>query len=114
MAQGRCVMKKKTPWFRKERLPRQLAHADLTDAMGRVQQNRSDEAAPAPPSPPVPLHVHNPQGGTRYHVLDPDTGKPVCGASGAMWAQGDGNLGPCGLCPGILAQRQAAAREGAT
>ena len=67
---------------------------------------------PAPElGPAEPAHIHNPHGGTRYHYDDPDQpdARPVCNASGAVWAEGDGELGECGLCPHIWAQRQKAA-----
>jgi len=82
---------------RPNRLERQLAEADIETAMGRVQ--------------PVPAHIHNPDGGTRWHYLDPDSGRPVCKASGGSWVAGDGKLRMCGLCPGIWAQRQGGTGE---
>ena len=90
----------KTPWFRRKRgtkVSRQVALGLLEDSMGRVQAD--------------PAFVHNPDGGTRYHDVDPDTGKPVCKASGTAWASGTGGLRQCGLCPGIWAQRQAGAER---
>ena len=87
----------KTPWFRKQRnkgtkVDRQVALGLLEDGMGRAQSE--------PPS------IHNPDGGTRYHFRDPDTSRPVCNASGAAWAAGDGKLRKCGLCPDMWAARQ--------
>ena len=85
----------KAPWRKHPaRLERQLTEADLESAMGRVQAD--------PPS------IHNPDGGTRYHFLDPDTGRPVCKASGSSWTAGDGGLRLCGLCRDMRAPRQAA------
>jgi hypothetical protein len=83
-------------------LPRQLAHAALGDAMGRVQ---------APPEPP---RIHNPFKGTWSHYRDPDqaAARPVCKASGHGWAEGDGGLALCGLCPYMWAQRQDSSEEG--
>ena len=60
-----------------------------------------------------PLPIHNPEGGTRWHFLDPQTGRPVCNASGVMWVQGNGALRRCGLCPGIWARRQDGSGAGA-
>jgi len=80
---------------RPSRLERQLAEADIETAMGRVQ--------------PVPVHIHNPEGGTRWHFADPDTGRPVCKAGGTAWVTGTGGLRECGLCPPMWAQRQQAA-----
>ena len=77
---------------RPTRLEKVLAAADLETATGRVQAS--------PPS------IHNPSGGTRSHDLDPDTGRPVCKASGSSWAAGDGGLRLCGLCRDMRAPRQ--------
>ena len=85
----------KTPWFRKKRgtkVSRQVALGLLEDAQGRVQPER--------PS------IHNPDGGTRWHFPDPDTGRPVCKAGGTAWVTGTGGLRECGLCPPMWAQRQ--------
>ena len=84
---------------RPNRLERQLAEADLESAMGRVQ--------------PPPVHIHNPDGGTRSHDLDPDTGRPVCKASGAAWVTGDGGLRLCGLCRDMRAGRLGGTGEAA-
>ena len=98
--------KDKTP--KPARLSRQLAHAALEDAMGRVQERAGEE------QPVVPPQIHNPDGGTRSHYLDPDAPdrRPVCNASGARWGDGDGGLRLCGLCPGMWAQRQDRSSEG--
>jgi hypothetical protein len=80
-------------------LDRVLAEHELSEAVGRVQ--------------PEPPRIHNPAGGTRYHFRDPSfpAAHPVCNASGAGWAEGDGGLKRCGLCPAIWAQRQAGGGE---
>ena len=80
-------------------LERQLAAAALDDAMARVQ--------------PVPPRIYNPDRGARSHYRDPGqaAARPVCNASGARWAEGDGGLGLCGLCPHIWAQRQGGSDE---
>ena len=87
---------------RKSQLARQVGGAALTDAMAVVQQ------------PAGPPRIHNPYGGTRSHYRDPDYRpgpgqepvRPVCKASGTGWAEGDGGLRECGLCPYMWAQRQ--------
>jgi len=92
----------KTPWFRRKRgtkVSRQVALGLLEDAQGRVQ--------------PPPVHIHNPDGGTRSHDLDPDTGRPVCKASGAAWVTGDGGLRLCGLCRDMRAGRLGGTGEAA-
>ena len=83
-------------WFRKTE--RVLSAHHLQEAMREAQE---------------PPHIHNPAGGTRYHFLDPDRPhmRPVCNASGAQWADGDGGLGRCGLCPHMWAQRQSGSDE---
>lgn len=85
------MKKTKTPWFRKPRVERELGKANLTDAMAQVQ--------------PEPLRIHNPDRGTRSHDLDPDSGRPVCKASGTAWVTGDGGLRECGLCRDMRAGR---------
>jgi hypothetical protein len=84
---------------RKNQLPRQLALGNFQDAMGRVEDALRDREPP---------HIYNPSKGTRYHYRDPDqaAARPVCKASGAGWAEGDGGLRECGNCPGMWAQRQ--------
>lgn len=81
---------------RPNRLERLLAAAQLDEALARVE-------------PAEPAHIHNPGGGTRYHFQDPDREpvRPVCNASGSQWADGNGGLKECGLCPYMWAQRQA-------
>jgi hypothetical protein len=64
---------------------------------------------------PEPPAIYNPDRGARWHFRDPSfpAAHPVCGASGAGWAEGNGGLKPCGLCPGIWAQRQGRSEAGA-
>ena len=91
------------PKRRPTRLERQLAEAGRERLAGRLQ-----EAVALAQEPSVPPSIHNPHGGTRSHYRDPDqaAARPVCGASGAVWAEGNGGLRMCGLCPHMWAQRQ--------
>jgi hypothetical protein len=94
---------------RKSRASRQHPPADLDAAVARSErEGRSEEEEPP--------RIYNPDKGTRYHYRDPDqaAARPVCKASGAGWAEGDGGLKMCGLCPYIWAQRQASATEAAS
>jgi hypothetical protein len=89
-------LKKRGP----NRMERLLAASRLQEAMGRIESAR-------------PLPIHNPDRGARWHYRDPSfpAAHPVCGASGTQWAEGDGGLKPCGLCPPMWAQRQAGSGE---
>lgn len=93
-------MKKKTPWFRKGRLPRQLAQAALTDAMGRVQENRSDEAVIPQPSADQCEHLRTLTGHIA-HLRHPDHGM-LCPFGHGAGTEADPSLPVCRMCAGEL------------
>jgi hypothetical protein len=98
----------KTPWFRKKRgsrVTRQLAQAALTDAMGAVQENRSDETAPPQPFADRCKHVRTATA-RKAHLLPPEGGAVLCGWPGAVYDAAP-DLEVCHMC-----RREAEARDG--
>ena len=92
-----------TPWFRKRRGPRvsrQLAQAALTDAMGAVQENRSDEAAVPQPFADQCERVTTPAG-RKAHLRHPELGI-LCGWPVPSWTDAGDSLPTCLMCAGEL------------
>ena len=98
----------KTPWFRKKRgtkVSRQVALGLLEDSVGRVQGNRSDEAAPAQPFADRCKHVRTATA-RKAHLLPPEGGAVLCGWPGAVYDAAP-DLEVCHMC-----RREAEARDG--
>ena len=88
-----------TPWFRRRRGPRvsrQLAQAALTDAMGAVQENRSDEAAVPQPFADQCERVTTPAG-RKAHLRHPELGI-LCGWPVPSWTDAGDSLPTCLMC----------------
>jgi len=93
----------KTPWFRKKRgsrVTRQLAQAALTDAMGAVQENRSDEAVIPQPSADQCEHLRTLTGHIA-HLRHPDHGMLCPFGHGAEIPAGP-SLPVCRMCASEL------------
>jgi hypothetical protein len=92
---------------RPRRLPRQLALGQLEDAMGRVQENRSEAEEP----PPARRERVRTPWGRKAHLRDDSGHGVLCGWPAQQWEEAPAGMEdcrPCGLAAEVVPERRPA------